>query len=117
MPQGRVNCRSACRERRRSWPGGRRDVVDTAGASPPSGAQCVACCHVVNRGAAYADGRVVFNTLDAHTIAVDARTGRELWNTKLGEINRGETTTMAPLIVRDRVLVGNSGGELGVRGW
>src|SRR5437763_14084970 len=72
---------------------------------------------IFNRGAAYADGRVVFNTLDAHTIAVDARTGRELWNTKLGEINRGETMTMAPLIVRDRVLVGNSGGELGVRGW
>jgi PQQ-dependent dehydrogenase (methanol/ethanol family) len=84
---------------------------------PASAAQGVACCDVVNRGAAYADGRVVFNTLDAHTIAVDARTGRELWKTKLGEINRGETITMAPLIVRDRVLVGNSGGELGVRGW
>lgn len=84
---------------------------------PAPAAQGVACCDVVNRGAAYADGRVVFNTLDAHTIAVDARTGHELWNTKLGEINRGETVTMAPLIVRDRVLVGNSGGELGVRGW
>src|SRR5919108_384300 len=79
---------------------------------PASAAQGVACCDVVNRGAAYADGKVVFNTLDVHTIAVDARTGRELWNTKLGEINRGETITMAPLIVRDRVLVGNSGGEL-----
>ena len=84
---------------------------------PAAAAQGVACCDVVNRGAAYADGRVVFNTLDAHTIAVDARTGRELWRTKLGDINRGETITMAPLIVRDRVLVGNSGGELGVRGW
>src|SRR5690242_17669554 len=71
---------------------------------PAAAAQGVACCDVVNRGAAYADGRVVFNTLDAHTIAVDARTGRELWNTKLGDINRGETMTMAPLIVRDRVL-------------
>jgi PQQ-dependent dehydrogenase (methanol/ethanol family) len=84
---------------------------------PAAAAQGVACCDVVNRGAAYADGRVVFNTLDAHTVAVDARSGRELWNTKLGDINRGETMTMAPLIVRDRVLVGNSGGELGVRGW
>jgi PQQ-dependent dehydrogenase (methanol/ethanol family) len=84
---------------------------------PAPASQGVACCDTVNRGAAYADGRVVFNTLDAHTIAVDARTGRELWKTKLGEINRGETITMAPLIVRDRVLVGNSGGELGVRGW
>jgi PQQ-dependent dehydrogenase (methanol/ethanol family) len=80
-------------------------------------AQGVACCDVVNRGAAYADGRVFFNTLDAHTVAVDARTGQELWKTKLGDVTRGETMTMAPLVVRDRVLVGNSGGELGVRGW
>jgi PQQ-dependent dehydrogenase (methanol/ethanol family) len=81
------------------------------------GAQGVACCDVVNRGAAYSDGRVFYNTLDAHTIAVDAATGRELWRTKLGEVSRGETVTMAPLVVRDKVLVGNSGGELGVRGW
>jgi PQQ-dependent dehydrogenase (methanol/ethanol family) len=84
---------------------------------PAAAAQGVACCDVVNRGAAYAGGLVVFNTLDAHTVAVDALTGREAWRTKLGEINRGETMTMAPLIVRDRVLVGNSGGEMGVRGW
>jgi lanthanide-dependent methanol dehydrogenase len=85
--------------------------------SPDPAAQGVACCDVVNRGATYADGRIVFNTLDNHTIAVDAATGRELWNTKLGDINRGETMTMAPLVVKDKVLVGNSGGELGVRGW
>jgi lanthanide-dependent methanol dehydrogenase len=84
---------------------------------PATAAQGVACCDVVNRGAAYADGKIVYNTLDAHTVAVDAATGSELWKTKLGEIQRGETMTMAPLIVRDRVLVGNSGGELGVRGW
>jgi lanthanide-dependent methanol dehydrogenase len=84
---------------------------------PAPAAQGVACCDVVNRGAAFADGKIVFNTLDAHTVAVDAITGREVWKTKLGDINRGETMTMAPLIVRDRVLVGNSGGELGVRGW
>jgi PQQ-dependent dehydrogenase (methanol/ethanol family) len=77
----------------------------------------VACCDVVNRGAAYADGRVFFNTLDNQTVAVDARTGRELWRTRLGDINHGETMTMAPLVVRDHVLVGNSGGEMGVRGW
>jgi outer membrane protein assembly factor BamB len=68
-------------------------------------------------GAAYADGRVFFNTLDNHTVAVEARTGRELWKTKLGDINRGETMTMAPLVVKGKVLVGNSGGEMGVRGW
>src|SRR5204862_7741219 len=57
---------------------------------PAPAAQGVACCDGVNRGAAYADGRVVLNTLDAHAIAVDARSGREVWKTKLGEINRGE---------------------------
>jgi PQQ-dependent dehydrogenase (methanol/ethanol family) len=80
-------------------------------------AQGVACCDVVNRGTAYAAGRLFFNTLDNHTIALDAETGRELWNVKLGEVNRGETMTMAPLVVKNLVLVGNSGGELGVRGW
>jgi lanthanide-dependent methanol dehydrogenase len=85
--------------------------------NPDPAAQGVACCDVVNRGAAYADGKVIINTLDNHTIAVDAATGRELWNTKLGDINRGETMTMAPLVVKDKVLVGNSGGEMGVRGW
>jgi PQQ-dependent dehydrogenase (methanol/ethanol family) len=84
---------------------------------PERAAQGVACCDVVNRGAAYADGRVFFNTLDNHTIAVDARTGREIWKTKLGDINRGETMTMAPLVVKGKILVGNSGGEMGVRGW
>jgi lanthanide-dependent methanol dehydrogenase len=84
---------------------------------PASAAQGVACCDVVNRGAAYADGRVFFNTLDNHTVAVDAETGKEIWRARLGDINRGETMTMAPLVVKGKVLVGNSGGELGVRGW
>jgi PQQ-dependent dehydrogenase (methanol/ethanol family) len=84
---------------------------------PAAAAQGVACCDVVNRGASYADGKIVFNTLDAHTVAVDASSGKELWKSKLGEINRGETMTMAPLIVKNKVLVGNSGGEMGVRGW
>jgi Glucose dehydrogenase len=78
--------------------------------------QGVACCDVVNRGAAYFDGKIFINTLDNHTIALDANTGQELWNTKLGEINLGETMTMAPLVVKGKVLVGNSGGEMGVRG-
>jgi len=84
---------------------------------PSASAQGVACCDVVNRGAVYARGKVIFNTLDVHTVAVDAETGREVWRTKLGEINRGESITMAPLVVKDRVLVGDSGGEFGVRGW
>ena len=80
-------------------------------------AQGVACCDVVNRGAAYADGRLFFNTLDNFAIALDASTGRQLWRTQLGDIRLGETITMAPLVVKGKVLVGNSGGELGIRGW
>lgn len=80
-------------------------------------AEGVACCDVVNRGASYANGRIYFNTLDTQTVAVDAQSGQEVWRTKLGDITRGETITMAPLVVGDTVLVGNSGGELGVRGW
>jgi PQQ-dependent dehydrogenase (methanol/ethanol family) len=84
---------------------------------PLAAAQGVACCDVVNRGVAYANGKLFFNTLDNQTIALDAASGREIWRTKLGDIARGETMTMAPLVVRDKVLVGNSGGEFGVRGW
>jgi PQQ-dependent dehydrogenase (methanol/ethanol family) len=79
-------------------------------------AEGVACCDIVNRGAAYADGRVFLNTLDNQTVAVDARTGKEVWRVRTGDIHRGETITMAPLVVKGKVLVGNSGGEFGVRG-
>jgi PQQ-dependent dehydrogenase (methanol/ethanol family) len=72
---------------------------------------------VVNRGGVYSDGKFFFNTLDNNTIALDAATGKELWRTKVGDINQGESMTMAPLVVKDKVLVGNSGGEFGVRGW
>lgn len=84
---------------------------------PNAASQGVACCDVVNRGPAYADGKIILNTLDAQTVAVDAATGREVWRTPLGNINSGESITMAPFVVKDRVLVGNSGGEFGVRGW
>jgi outer membrane protein assembly factor BamB len=72
---------------------------------------------LVNRGAAYAAGRIFYNTLDAHTVAVDAASGKELWKARVGDVNQGETVTMAPLVVKGKVLVGNSGGEMGVRGW
>src|SRR6201988_1076293 len=84
---------------------------------PAAASQGVACCDVVNRGAAYSDDKLFFNTLDDNTIALDAETGKVLWKTKLGHINTGETITMAPLVVKGKVLVGDSGGELGVRGW
>ena len=84
---------------------------------PVASAQGVACCDVVNRGAVYADGTIFFNTLDNRTVALDAENGAPRWVATLGDINTGETITMAPLVVKDKVLVGNSGGELGVRGW
>jgi PQQ-dependent dehydrogenase (methanol/ethanol family) len=84
---------------------------------PEPSAQGVACCDVVNRGAVFDNGKVFFNTLDDHTIALDAESGKVIWNTKVGDINIGETMTMAPLVVKGKVLIGDSGGEMGVRGW
>jgi PQQ-dependent dehydrogenase (methanol/ethanol family) len=80
-------------------------------------AQGVACCDLVNRGAAYANGKIFFNSLDGRTYAVDAKTGKEVWVAQVANYQHGETITMAPLVVKNKVLVGNSGGELGVRGW
>src|SRR5580704_13605502 len=76
----------------------------------------LACCDVVNRGASYADGKIVYNLLDGHTVAIDAATGRELWKTPIADLTRGETVTMAPLVVKNRVMVGASGGEFGILG-
>src|SRR5215216_3115988 len=78
---------------------------------PVASAQGVACCDLVNRGCAYSNGKIYYNVLDNHTVCIDAETGREVWKTKLGDINLGETMTMAPLVVKEKVLVGNSGGE------
>ena len=84
---------------------------------PELAAVGVACCDVVTRGLAYDNGKIFLNTLDNHSVAIDAETGKEIWHTKLGEINKGETITMAPLLVKGKVIIGNSGGEMGVRGW
>jgi glucose dehydrogenase len=67
-----------------------------------------ACCDVVNRGAAYADGKIFYNLLDGHTIAVDAERGRQVWRTRMGNLARGETITMAPIVVKNLVIVGSS---------
>src|SRR5215218_4969070 len=80
---------------------------------PAAAAQGVACCDVVNRGCVYWEDKIFMNTLDCHTICVDATTGKEVWKAKVGDINLGESVTMAPVVVRGRVLVGNSGGEFG----
>jgi lanthanide-dependent methanol dehydrogenase len=77
----------------------------------------LACCDVVNRGAAFADGRIFYNLLDGHTVAIEAATGKLLWRTPMGQLAKGETMTMAPIVVKGKVIVGSSGGEMGVRGW
>jgi len=76
-----------------------------------------ACCDIVNKGAVFADGKIIYNALDNTTVAVDAASGKQVWRTRLGDPRTGQTMTMAPLVVRDKVFVGNSGAELGVRGW
>jgi PQQ-dependent dehydrogenase (methanol/ethanol family) len=84
---------------------------------PAAAAQGQACCESVNRGPTYSDGKVFFTTVDGQTAAVDAATGAEIWKVRLTDYTKGETMTMAPLVVKGKVLVGNSGGEFGVRGW
>ena len=84
--------------------------------NPDGRSQGIACCDVVNRGASYADGKIIYNTLDDNTIAVDAEKGTLVWKTSVGDEDLGETVTMAPIVVKNVVLVGDSGGELGVRG-
>src|SRR3712207_2634613 len=70
-----------------------------------------------NRGATFDGGRIYYVTLDNQVVCVDATSGKEVWKAKVGDINTGESMTMAPLVVKGKVLVGNSGGEFGVRGW
>lgn len=85
--------------------------------NPSPAAKGEACCDWVNRGEAFADGKLIYNTLDGYTVAVDANDGHLLWRTHLADISKGETMTMAPMVVRNKVYVGDSGGEFGVRGW
>jgi alcohol dehydrogenase (cytochrome c) len=85
--------------------------------NPAPMAKGKACCDTVTRGVAYANGKLIYNLLDDHTVAVDAKTGKEVWRTKMGNVETGETMTMAPFVVGNKVLVGDSGGEMGVWGW
>jgi PQQ-dependent dehydrogenase (methanol/ethanol family) len=85
--------------------------------NPAPASQGIACCDVVNRGGSVDHGKYIFNTLDGQTIALDVKTGKPVWRTQLGNIAVGETITMAPLVADGKVYVGNSGGEMGVRGW
>ena len=70
-----------------------------------------------NKGVAVLDGRVFFGTLDNNLIALDAHTGRELWEKNINNTMDGYTITGAPLALKDKIIVGMSGGEMGVRGY
>ncbi len=75
-----------------------------------------ACCDTVNRGGAYGDGKIVYQTLDGWIIALDAATGKEVWVTKNAYPDKGETGTPAPLIAEGKVLIGFGGDEFAARG-
>lgn len=81
----------------------------------PSGQK--ACCGSNNRGVAVLDDRVFMATLDAHVVAIDATTGTELWNVQVAEMDLAYAFTLAPLAIKDKVIVGTSGGDRGIRGF
>jgi PQQ-dependent dehydrogenase (methanol/ethanol family) len=76
----------------------------------------VMCCDTVNRGVAYSDGKIFLHQADTKLVALDAKTGEELWTVLNGDPSIGETNTATVLPVKDKVIVGISGGEFGVRG-
>lgn len=75
------------------------------------------CCGRVNRGLAILGDRLFMGTIDAHLVAVDAKNGHLLWNTKVAEPAAGYAITLAPLVVKDKVIIGTAGGEYGIRGF
>ncbi|HTA99170.1 MAG TPA: PQQ-dependent dehydrogenase, methanol/ethanol family, partial [Bradyrhizobium sp.] len=77
----------------------------------------IMCCDTVNRGVAYADGKIFLHQADTTLVALDAKTGAKVWSVMDGEAGKGQSGTDAPFVYKDKVLVGVSGGEFGVRGW
>jgi PQQ-dependent dehydrogenase (methanol/ethanol family) len=77
----------------------------------------IMCCDTVNRGVAYADGKIFLHQADTTLVALDAKTGNVVWSVMDGEAGKGQSGTDAPFVFKDKVLVGISGGEFGVRGW
>jgi PQQ-dependent dehydrogenase (methanol/ethanol family) len=76
----------------------------------------VMCCDTVNRGVAYGDGKIILHQADTSVVALNAETGAVEWKVANGDAKKGETGTSAPMVVKDKVLIGISGGEFGVRG-
>jgi PQQ-dependent dehydrogenase (methanol/ethanol family) len=75
----------------------------------------VMCCDTVNRGLSYADGKIFLHQADTTLVALDAKTGKVVWQVKNGDASKGQTGTSAPMVIKDKVLVGISGGEFGVQ--
>ncbi|MEH2628065.1 PQQ-dependent dehydrogenase (methanol/ethanol family) [Bradyrhizobium sp. AZCC 1719] len=75
----------------------------------------VMCCDTVNRGVAYGDGKIFLHQADTTLVALDAKTGQVAWSVKNGDPGKGATGTSSPLVVKDKVLIGISGGEFGVQ--
>ena len=75
------------------------------------------CCGRVNRGLAILGNTLFMATLDAHLIAIDAKTGHAIWNKQIANPEAGYAATLAPLIVKDKVIIGTAGGEYGIRGF
>ena len=83
---------------------------------PPQTARVI-CCGIINRGAAIYEGKLFRTTLDANVIALDAKTGKELWRQNAGDIKEGYSATVAPLVADGVVITGISGAEFGIRGF
>jgi lanthanide-dependent methanol dehydrogenase len=75
----------------------------------------VMCCDTVNRGLAFGDGKIFLHQADTTLVALDAKSGQVAWTAKNGDASKGETGTSAPMVVKDKVLIGISGGEFGVQ--
>ncbi len=82
----------------------------------PKGVEQYACCDVNNRGVAHQDGKIFLGRLDAHVVALDAKTGKELWKTQIIDHTGGSVITSPPTLVKNLVITGYGGGEYGVRG-
>ncbi|HKC55188.1 MAG TPA: PQQ-dependent dehydrogenase, methanol/ethanol family [Vicinamibacterales bacterium] len=83
---------------------------------PPTGG-LTACCGLVNRGFGVLGDRLFMTTLDAHLLALDMKTGAVVWDATLEDFSKGYASTIAPLVVKDKVIVGVAGGEYGIRGF
>jgi alcohol dehydrogenase (cytochrome c) len=83
----------------------------------PAGIEQYACCDVNNRGVAHANGKIFVGRLDGHLVALDAKTGKELWKTQVIDHTGGSVITSPPTVVKNLVITGFGGGEFGVRGY